>query len=187
MYTHTQINRAERKNEFIWIQRTRTLQQTLDTNIILAWRGHSLVTDLVPSEIACLASSPGRIKRTDVWISREEIVDFFEYDASSANRVRHMENNLTANNSLDASVAIRSKISLTKLFRMAIALLEIPVSGCTCLSTAIQSKNRSRATNGEIAYPCRCNSSRSPFGPSCASSFHHQRQLLRVSRFSLQL
>jgi hypothetical protein len=37
--------------------------------------------------------------------------------------------------SLDASVAIRSKISLTNEFKIAIALLEIPVSGCTCLST----------------------------------------------------
>ena len=35
-----------------------------------------LVTALVPSDTACLASSPGRISRTDVWISREEIVDF---------------------------------------------------------------------------------------------------------------
>jgi hypothetical protein len=38
----------------------------------------NLVTDLVPSEMACLASSPGRISRTEVWISREEMVDFFE-------------------------------------------------------------------------------------------------------------
>jgi hypothetical protein len=47
-----------------------------------------LVTALVPSETACweiskrlevrqtLASSPGRISRTAVWISRDEIVDF---------------------------------------------------------------------------------------------------------------
>jgi hypothetical protein len=35
-----------------------------------------LVTALVPSETACLASSPGRISRTEVWISREEMVDF---------------------------------------------------------------------------------------------------------------
>lgn len=35
-----------------------------------------LVTALVPSETACLASSPGRMSRTDVWISREEMVDF---------------------------------------------------------------------------------------------------------------
>ena len=44
---------------------------------------HLLVTDFVPSEIACFDSSPGRINLTEVWISREEIVDFFEYDASS--------------------------------------------------------------------------------------------------------
>ena len=30
---------------------------------------------------------------------------------------------------------MRSKMSLTKEFRMAIALLEIPVSGCTCFNT----------------------------------------------------
>jgi hypothetical protein len=36
---------------------------------------------------------------------------------------------------LEASVAIRSKISLTKLFKIAIALFEIPVSGWTCLRT----------------------------------------------------
>ena len=36
-----------------------------------------------PSEIACLANSPGRMRRTEVWISREEMVDFFEYWASS--------------------------------------------------------------------------------------------------------
>jgi len=41
------------------------------------------VTDLVPSEMACFAGSPGRIRRTDVWISREGIVDFLEYAASS--------------------------------------------------------------------------------------------------------
>ncbi len=35
-----------------------------------------LVTALVPSDTACLASSPGRMRRTEVWISREEMVDF---------------------------------------------------------------------------------------------------------------
>ena len=35
-----------------------------------------LVTALVPSDTACLASSPGRMRRTDVWISRDEMVDF---------------------------------------------------------------------------------------------------------------
>lgn len=43
----------------------------------------TLVTDLVPSEMACLESSPGRMSLTAVWISREEMVDFLEYDASS--------------------------------------------------------------------------------------------------------
>jgi translation initiation factor IF-1 len=53
-----------------------------------------LVTALVPSETACLASSPGRMRRTLVWISREEMVLFLLYAAS-----------------LEASVATRSKIS----------------------------------------------------------------------------
>jgi hypothetical protein len=72
------------------------------------------VTALVPSETACLASSPGKISRTlwlckqniriknvsythDVWISLDEIVDFLLYAAN-----------------LDASVATRSKISITR-------------------------------------------------------------------------
>ena len=36
----------------------------------------NLVTALVPSETACLASSPGRMRRTAVWISREVTVGF---------------------------------------------------------------------------------------------------------------
>ena len=35
-----------------------------------------LVTALVPSLTACLASSPGRSRRTAVWISRDVMVDF---------------------------------------------------------------------------------------------------------------
>jgi hypothetical protein len=50
------------------------------------------VTDLVPSEIACFESSPGRIRRTAVWISREEIVDFLEYAANSDFLVRSISN-----------------------------------------------------------------------------------------------
>ena len=115
------------------------------------------MTALVPSETACFASSPGRISLTlfvmlemyamkkrgcgntyDVWISRDEMVDFLLYAAS-----------------LDASVATRSKISknwnqyaivmrwmdgdeslpLTKELRMDMARLEIPVSGWTCFKT----------------------------------------------------
>jgi hypothetical protein len=56
-----------------------------------------LVTAFVPSETACLASSPGRMSRTEVWISRDEIVDFLLYAAS-----------------LEASVATRSKMSEDK-------------------------------------------------------------------------
>ena len=36
----------------------------------------NLVTALVPSETACLASSPGRMRCTAVWISREVTVGF---------------------------------------------------------------------------------------------------------------
>ena len=36
----------------------------------------NLVTAFVPSEMACLESSPGRMSRTEVWISRDEMVDF---------------------------------------------------------------------------------------------------------------
>jgi len=69
----------------IWLRRSRILQGKRDIRIWLRDIGGEivLVTDLVPSEMACLASSPGRIRRTDVCISRDEIVDFFEYAASS--------------------------------------------------------------------------------------------------------
>jgi hypothetical protein len=61
-----------------------------------------------------------RVEQTyEVWISRDEMVDFLLYAAS-----------------LLASVATRSKMSLTNEFRIDIARLEIPVSGWTCLSTA---------------------------------------------------
>ena len=95
----------------------------------------TLVTDLVPSEIACLASSPGRMSRTDVCISRDEIVDFLEYEASSVRKVISWISKKSVQHILEASVAIRSKISLTNELRIAIALLEIPVSGWTCLRT----------------------------------------------------
>ena len=36
----------------------------------------NLVTALVPSDTACLDSSPGRMRRTEVWISREVMVGF---------------------------------------------------------------------------------------------------------------
>ena len=49
--------------------------------LLMARRGETylelvyLVTALVPSETACLASSPGRRSLTAVWISREVMVD----------------------------------------------------------------------------------------------------------------
>ena len=54
------------------------------------WLEENFVTDFVPSEMACLASSPGRMRRTAVWISREEIVDFFEYDESSVEQHKNV-------------------------------------------------------------------------------------------------
>ena len=41
-----------------------------------AYDEENLVTALVPSETACFASSPGRMSRTAVWISRDVIVGF---------------------------------------------------------------------------------------------------------------
>ena len=41
-----------------------------------AYADVNLVTALVPSETACLASSPGSERRTAVWTSREESVIF---------------------------------------------------------------------------------------------------------------
>ena len=70
---------------------------------------------------------------------------------------------------LDASVAIRSKMSLTNEFRMAMALFEIPVSGWTCLRTIMgisECDDRAQLP----AYPCRCNWSTSPCGPFASSS-----------------
>ena len=49
--------------------------------------------------------------------------------------MRMQELNRKIINVLEASVAMRSNISLTKLFKIAIALFEIPVSGWTCLRT----------------------------------------------------
>ena len=77
-----------------------------------------LVTAFVPSLTACLANSPGRIKRTAVWISRDDIVERLLYLPS-----------------LDASIAILSKRSLTNESMMLMALLEMPVSGWTCFRT----------------------------------------------------
>ena len=48
---------------------------------------------------------------------------------------------------LDASVAMRSKMSFTKEFKMAMALFEIPVSGWTCLRTGHRHKQTQHPTD----------------------------------------
>ena len=90
---------------------------------LLMWRSLHLllvylVTALVPSLIACLASLPGKSSLKAVWISREPMVDFLAYFVKR-----------------EASLAIRSKMSLTNEFMIPMALLEMPESGCTCFST----------------------------------------------------
>lgn len=72
----------------------------------------NLVTALVPSETACLASSPGRRRRTAVCISLDDKVAFLLYLES-----------------FDASVASLSKMSLMNEFRMDMPLLDMPVLG----------------------------------------------------------
>lgn len=139
--------------------------ETTDVNL-------TLVTDFVPSEIACLASSPGSMRRTDVCISRDEIVDFLEYAASSEMNGR-MRSEQDERHALEASVAMRSKISLTNEFKMAIALLEIPVSACTCLST-LKMSDQNFLHKHDASYPCRCKKSKFPFGLFSASSFPRQ-------------
>jgi hypothetical protein len=62
----------------------------------------------------------------------------------------------SARDSLDASVAIRSKISLTNEFKMAIALFEIPVSGCTCLSTVSHLELACPPSQRDHTHPYRC-------------------------------
>lgn len=47
-----------------------------DKSLIYLVLEEYLVTALVPSDTACLASSPGKISLTEVWISRDEMVDF---------------------------------------------------------------------------------------------------------------
>ena len=73
------------------------------------------MTALVPSETACLESSPGSNRRTAVWISLDDRVDFLVYlDRRDASRAR------------------RSKISLMKEFKIDTPRLEIPIIFANC-------------------------------------------------------
>jgi hypothetical protein len=107
------------------------------------------------------------------------MVLFLLYDASSTTDHEHRGSQIKVlSHVLEASLAILSKISFTNELRMAMALLEIPVSGCTCLSTT-KSACQSECTNatlGSQTHPCRCTRSRFPFWSSSSSSCHHQRQ-----------
>lgn len=78
----------------------------------------NFVTALVPSETACLESSPPRERRTAVWISRDVSVW-----------------PLPTLTSLPASVAIRSNASSTIESMTFIAFDEIVNDGWTCFST----------------------------------------------------
>jgi len=84
----------------------------------LSYAEVNFATALVPSDIACLASSPGKVSRTAVCISRDVSVFVLLIFAS-----------------LLASVASLSKMSLMNEFMMFMALLDIPVSECTCFRT----------------------------------------------------
>ena len=96
-------------------QKRRAKQQITDVclsctrKLAIGKQQHNLLT---------FASSPGRMSRTDVWISLDVSVFLLLF-----------RDNRTA------SSAIRSKVSLTNEFMMDIARLEMPVSGWTCFNT----------------------------------------------------
>ena len=77
-----------------------------------------LLTDLVPSEAACFANSPGSTKLVAAMMSLAPNVLRPAYDAH-----------------FPASEQIRSNRSPTKEFNTAIAFLDTPISGCTCFNT----------------------------------------------------
>eukprot|EP00401_Gymnodinium_catenatum_P011633 CAMPEP_0117489412 /NCGR_PEP_ID=MMETSP0784-20121206/17020_1 /TAXON_ID=39447 /ORGANISM="" /LENGTH=118 /DNA_ID=CAMNT_0005284135 /DNA_START=20 /DNA_END=376 /DNA_ORIENTATION=- len=89
-----------------------------------AWGAHAsafwvyLATDLVPSDTACIASSPGN--NSLIAVSTSRFVNVLRFVVRSK-RVD--------------SVAILSKMSFMKLFMMFIARLLIPQSGWICLKT----------------------------------------------------
>jgi len=72
--------------KFFWSQPCAAMFPTVVVLIKHQWVGWelgaqaevNLVTALVPSDTACLASSPGRMRRTAVWISRLVTVGFLE-------------------------------------------------------------------------------------------------------------
>jgi len=141
-----------------------------------------LVTDLVPSEIACFANSPGRIRRTLVWISREEIVDFLEYAASSANVMsiltrstkidRRMRTGSFSGDTLEDVVDERIQDSHSLIGDTGIRVYLLEHYELVSKSSRV----------GEIStHPCRCKSCRSLYVLSFSSSFRHQQAPLPYS------
>ena len=59
-------------------ERRQTSPAVVASSVASLYDEVNLVTALVPSDTACLASSPGSMRRTEVWISRDERVAFFE-------------------------------------------------------------------------------------------------------------
>jgi len=115
-------------------------------------------------------------------------VDFLEYAANSVPFIRMLVNHRVGkkNYVLEASVAMRSKMSLTKEFKIAIALLEIPVSGCTCFSTNPFEFTNAIKLRPKSTHLCKCKTSTSPCGPCDASSFPQGHQQMAWKRFSSQ-
>jgi hypothetical protein len=95
----------------------------LDVMSHLKWLYFALVyfvNSFVSSLTACFASSAGNNNRTAVWTSRLVMVDLLLYWAG-----------------LEASAAIRSNMSLRKLFITFIALVLMSASGRTCFSNSL--------------------------------------------------
>src|SRR6266508_227928 len=99
--------------------------------------------------LSCLASSPGRMSRTDVWISRDEMVDFFEYAASS--EIKTLNGILDHDDKLTRSLGSNApKDVVNKAIEKAIALFEIPVLGWTCLRTAKYRPSQRESKKGGV-------------------------------------
>jgi len=141
-----------------------------------------LVTDLVPSEIACFANSPGRIRRTLVWISRDEMVDFLEYAASSANVVsilarstkidRRMRTGSFSGDTLEDVVDKRVQDSHSLVGDTSVRVYLLEHYTLVSKSTKIVELR---------THPCRCKSCRSLYVLSFSSSSRHQQVLLLYS------
>ena len=90
---------------------------------VSAYELENLVTALVPSDTACLESSPGSMRRTEVWISRDESVAFLR-DAPPQ-EVDDQGLGLSAK----SGPAITSILIYIPVFTKTTLLFEVPVGG----------------------------------------------------------